>query len=117
MAAIYDFNITQGSQFDVRLTIKDSVGLPMNLSGYAARGHLKHRYSDTGVLSNLSPAVVSGVAGDMTASGFVDISLLPSQTSSLPIIQGVYDIEIYTAGTYADKVIKGVANIHPEVTN
>jgi len=118
MAAIYDFNITQGSQFDIRLTVKDSNGDPLNLSGYNSRGYLKHRYSDTGAILDLSPAIVSGSAPDYltTASGLIDVSLLASQTSALPVVQGVYDIEIYSS-TYVDKVIKGVVNVHPEVTN
>jgi hypothetical protein len=117
MAAIYDFNITQGSQFDVRLTVNDENGTALNLNGYSARGYLKHRYSDTGNLLDLSPTIVSGDAGVSYVSGLIDVSLLASQTSSLPVVQGVYDIEIYTAGTYADKVIKGMANVHPEVTD
>ena len=116
MAAIYDFNITQGSQFDVRLTINDENGAALNLSGYNARGYLKHRYSDTGNLLDLSPTIVSGSDGLYPVSGLIDVSLLASQTSTLPVVQGVYDVEIYK-GAYVDKVIKGVANIHPEVTN
>ncbi len=116
MAAIYDFNITQGDQFDTRLTVKDDNGT-INLSGYAARGYIKNKYSDTGILINMAPSVVSGDANcSMCASGFVDINLLGSQTKLLPITQGIFDIEIYK-NTYAKKVAIGNVNVSPEVTN
>lgn len=115
MAAIYDFNITQGDQFDARLTVTDSNGA-MNLSGYAARGYVKNKYSDTGTLLDLSPTVVSGSAGSLYASGYVDIAVSATQTQSLPITQGVFDVEIHK-GAYVQKVAMGNANILPEVTN
>jgi len=114
MAAIYDFNITQGDQFDARLTVTDSNGA-MNLSGYAARGYVKNKYSDTGTLLDLSPTVVSGSEGSLYASGYVDIALSGAQTQSLPITQGVFDVEIYK-NTYVQKIALGNVNISPEVT-
>jgi hypothetical protein len=52
-------------------------------------------------------------------SGFayphIDIKLTAAQTSALPVMQGVYDIELYS-GTYANKPIKGLFNVLPEVT-
>ena len=116
MAAIYDFNITQGDQFTARLTVTDSDGT-MNLSGYTARGHLKNKYSDTGKLLDFAPVVVSGDSScSLCASGYVDINLLGSQTKDLPVTQGVFDIEIYK-GDYVTKVAVGNVNVSPEVTN
>ncbi len=116
MAAIYDFNITQGDQFDARLTVTDANGT-MDLSGYAARGLFKNKYSDTGALLDLAPSVVSGDAScSLCASGYVDIKLLGSQTKDLPVTQGVFDIEVYK-DTYVKKVAVGNVNVSPEVTN
>ena len=103
MAAIYDFNIIQGDQFDARLTVTDSDGA-MDLSGYAARGYVKNKYSDTGVLLDLSPVVVSGDLGSLYASGYVDIAVSGAQTQPLPITQGVFDVEIYK-NTYVKKMV------------
>ena len=116
MAAIYDFNITQGDEFAVRLTVTTGTSGGMDLSGYAARGYVKNKYSDTGVLLDLSPTVVSGDLGALYASGYLDIAVSGNQTKSLPVTQGVFDIEIYK-GTYAKKVVVGNVNISPEVTN
>ena len=115
MAAIYDFNLTQGDQFDARITVTDTNG-SMNLSGYAARGYVKNKYSDTGVLLDLSPTVVSGDLGALYASGYIDIAVSGALIQPLPVTQGVFDIEIYKGG-YVKKVAIGNANISPEVTN
>jgi hypothetical protein len=116
MAAIYDFNFTQGDQFATRLSVTTGTNGSMDLSGYAARGYVKNKYSDTGILLDLSPTIVSGDLGALYASGYIDISISGEQTKSLPVTQGVFDIEIYQ-GTYVKKVAVGNVNISPEVTN
>tara|TARA_Y100000593_G_scaffold95087_1_gene199437 strand:+ start:44512 stop:44862 length:351 start_codon:yes stop_codon:yes gene_type:complete len=116
MAAIYDFNVVQGDQFDARLTVKDANGT-MDLEGYAARGYIKNKYSDTGILIDMSPTVVSGDAScSMCPSGYIDIKMLASETKSLPVTQGIFDIEIYK-DSYVKKVAVGNVNISPEITN
>ena len=158
MASTYDFTVTRGSEFEVRLLLKDENGYAINLpGGYNVRGVVKHRYSDTTAKLDLSPAIQSGSdsryydwvrvnntillwadqpnplqyldgvgesyyysSSGTNVSGVIyphiDIKLTASQTASLPIMQGVYDVEIYDTGTYATKPIKGFFNVLPEVT-
>tara|TARA_Y100000310_G_scaffold208988_1_gene209583 strand:- start:421 stop:774 length:354 start_codon:yes stop_codon:yes gene_type:complete len=116
MASIYDLNITQGSQFDVRLNITDGCGECLSLSGYQVRGYVKHKYSQSGALLDLDPVIVSGDNGAAYASGLVDLTLTAAQTANLPIMQGVYDIELYDDSGFADKIMKGDVNVFPEVT-
>ena len=124
MATTYDINVTQGSTLDLRFTVNDSAGNPINLSGYSARGVVKFSYGTGSVLLDLSPIVRSGHVGDTTlgASGYLDVFVRPGSTSGLPIVQGVYDIERYetvpvTSGDWnALKVVKGYFNVLPEVS-
>lgn len=111
MATSYDLNIVQGSQTTVRFTVKDDNGAYLNLSGYSLRGSVKHRYSDTGILLNLSPSGVSGYLHQ----GLIQVKFTTEETKNLPIIQGVYDIEIFSGG-YVEKIVGGYINIFPEVT-
>ena len=111
MATSYDLNIVKGSQIVVKFTLKDDNGDYLNISGYGLRGSVKHRYSDTGILLNLSP---SGVAGFLH-QGLVQIKFTAEETKNLPIVQGVYDIEIFS-GDYIEKIVGGYINIFPEVT-
>ena len=60
MATTADLNIVQGGTYSARVAVTDSTGGAINLSGYTTRGHVKHRYGDTGKLIDLDPDVVSG---------------------------------------------------------
>lgn len=112
MAAEYDLNITRGSQFSVRLIAQNDDGTPLNLSGHGVRGFVRNTYTSP-VLIDLNPQKVAG----LEASGYIDILLTAAQTSGVPITEAVYDIEVYATGSaYAEKLIKGYADILPEVT-
>tara|TARA_Y100000593_G_scaffold14974_1_gene28964 strand:+ start:18548 stop:18889 length:342 start_codon:yes stop_codon:yes gene_type:complete len=112
MATNYDLNITKGSQFDIALRAKDSAGNGIDLTNYTTSGFVKYRYSDTDHILNLNPVARTGAAG---VSGYLDIKLSGIHTTGVPVVQGVYDIEIYS-GQYHEKLIYGYANILPEVT-
>ncbi len=116
MATSYDLNITQGSRFSIRLEVYNEDLTSFNLSGYSTRGHVKFRHSDTGILLNLNPTPVSGVNGSALISGLVDINLSGAQTAGIPIVQGIYDVEIYNNEGFVEKAILGYCNILPEVT-
>jgi hypothetical protein len=107
MATSYDLNITQGSEFFVRLAAKDDSGSALDLDNYGLSGVVKHRYSDSGVLLDLKPSGISG--------GYIDILLRGAETKTLPIVQGVYDIELYS-GLYVEKLIQGKFNVYPEAS-
>lgn len=111
MATSYDLNLTRGSDFSVRLTVKDTAGAVFNLSGYTTTGVAKFRYGASGSLLNLGASVRSG----FEASGHIDLAVTADDLTGIPITQGVYDIEIYS-GTYHEKVINGYVNVFPEVT-
>jgi|TARA_Y100000593_G_scaffold94168_1_gene191942 hypothetical protein len=124
MATTYNINAQQGSLLDLRFRVKDGDGNPVNLSGYSARGVAKFRYGTGSVLLDLEPVVQSGTTEDPTlgASGYIDVLIRGTQTSGLPVVQGVYDIEKYETAPLASgdwnstKISEGYFNVLPEVT-
>ena len=116
-----DFNVTQGATLDVRVTVNDDSGDPMNFSGTSLRGFAKAHYYTSGKMIDLNPTIVSGNKGRAFVSGLVDIKLSGSQTSGLPVTQGIYDIEQVTtvAGKETDvtRILEGKINIFPEATS
>ena len=112
MATSYDLNITQGSEFFVRLTAKDDGGNAIDLNNYGLSGVVRHRYSDSNILLDLQP---SGVT-NFLSSGYIDVLIRGADTKTLPVIQGVYDIELYS-GAYVDKLVQGNFNVYPEASN
>ena len=112
MATLFDLNLSRGSQFSIRLIAHNEDGSAINLSGYELRGQAKQGYSGP-LLVDLNPTKVAG----FETSGYIDILLSSAQTSGIPVTQGVYDIEIYQTGSsYAEALIKGYIEVHPDVT-
>jgi hypothetical protein len=111
MANSYDISIEQGSSFNLNLVAKDSLGTPLNLSGYSATGSIRYGFGSTGILLAINPIVDSSYI-----SGIINFSLSASQTSSLPVTKAVYDIEVSANNGYTFKAIRGYAEISPEVT-
>jgi hypothetical protein len=117
MPVNYDINIIKGSTFTARVAAKNADGSSVNLSGYATRGYVKNKYSDSGILLDLKPVPTAGYE----TSGFIDIIVPASGTALLPVTQGVYDIEMYgptgNDNPWVIKLLDGRVNIHPEVTS
>jgi len=118
MANVYDISIEQGSSLNLTLTATDSTSSYLNLTGYAARGKIKYGYGSSGYLLSINPQIDLSLI-----SGLINISLTADQTSLLPVTKAVYDIEVYATGSnisvpsgYTFKVLKGYADISPEVT-
>ena len=111
-AELVDLSITQGSSFSIRLEVRDPEGSPDDLTGYGVRGYLKNKYADETPLLDLNPFVSDATEGQ------IDINVSSSVTATLPITQGVYDIEKYLLSdtTVVDKVLTGKILIHPEAT-
>jgi hypothetical protein len=106
----YNISATQGASLDLMLTAKNSSGDLVNLSGYNISGHVKNKYSETGILLDLAPAIQTPYE-----SGILRIYLSSAQTAALPVARCVYDVEI-SSGTYCLKVLQGYFDINPEVT-
>ena len=111
MATNYDFNITQGTEFYIKLKLKDSAGDVIDLTNYLVSGQVKNRYGDTSSLLDLAPSGLIPLTG-----GYVEVLLKGTGTAVLPVGQHLYDIEIYTTQGYQDKVVYGNFNVHPEIT-
>jgi hypothetical protein len=119
MATTANLLVQQGTTYSARIAVKDSSDTAINLSGYTTRGTARHSYGSTGVLVDLAPAVVSGSPAnwDSLASGLVDIDLSASTTATLPVAQGVYDVEMYNDAGTVTRILQGKVLISPEVTS
>jgi len=108
---IYTFDVYQGDKFTAGININDDAGLPMNLSGYDARGTIRTSYSAPGI-QNFNCSFVNPVSGTLA------LSLSSLETSALPATQLLYDIEAYTSGdSDVFKILRGYVNVYPEVTH
>ena len=122
MATAYNIETIQGDVLNLTLTVKDSYGNNVNLSGYDVRGQVRYSYSYTGysiLLFQFHPNIYSGTFGEYFPSGIININVGSYQTQNLPIGSFVYDIERYKASNLtgdAIKLLRGRFIVSPEVT-
>ena len=120
-AGIHHFICDQGATFRKTLTLKESDGSLVNLSGYTARMKIKDEVGGTLIKSLTSASggglSIGGSAGN-NANGEIDILISASDTTSFSApTTAVYDIETVTSGGIVDRILQGKFVINPEVTD
>lgn len=105
----FNLDIYQGDYFSLGIVANDNSGNGIDLSSYSCSGAIKIQYSSGEFLtfdSNLSN----------NPTGFLTISLSSSGTSTLPVGQQLYQINIYPSGSPDFiPILKGYANIYPSI--
>lgn len=119
-AGNYDILVEQGATFLLTITIKDTSGNPINLTGQTFRGKIKKSFTDV----TAQATFVCTLANQLTDPGKVAISLSAVDTAAIVLnTQGTarvlttmaYDIESDNAGV-VKRWLQGLAKISPEVT-
>ena len=116
-AAIYDFEIEQGTTLNKQMVWKDSTGAPVDLSGYTARMQMRPSVSSDTVLLNLTTEN-GGITLGGTA-GTIDLYVGATATAAITWEGGVFDLEIIHPGALPDdvtRIAQGAVSVSPEVT-
>lgn len=111
---IYDITIEQGATFPLSLVWKDSLGVPVNLTGYTARMQLRETYTSATPIFDLTSAGGAIVLGG--ALGTIVVTASATITGAITIKRGVYDLELTSPLGVVTRLIEGTAYITPEVT-
>ena len=109
MASISNIFIDQGATFTTTVTVTDSSGSAVNLSGYSVAAQIRKTF--------LSASATSFTASISNASsGEITISLTPTQTAALEAGRFVYDVVITASGGTKTRVVEGQVTVNPSVT-
>jgi hypothetical protein len=111
MATVYDIIATKGTTLQQTLAAKDDSGNAIDLTNCTVSGFVRLKYSDTGILLDLAPTIVSGFV-----SGLIEINVDPVEFVDLPITQAVYDINVYHISGITEQPFRGKFNIAPAAT-
>lgn len=117
-ASQLDLEINQGATYTLDVPgIKTAAGADVNITGYAVRGQIRRRVTDSVVLVPFTCTIVT------PAVGAFQISLTAAQTAALPSsgskdqpLACAYDVEIESPSGVVSRVLEGTAFISPEVT-
>jgi hypothetical protein len=121
-AARLDLTIEQGTTFRRKLTIRDTAGTLVNLTGYTFRGQIRARYDSPSALA----AFAFTLGNQTTNTGEVTMELTALQTAALPVdpstqnvkkvTRHVYDIEMVAPSGDVARILDGQVVVSPEVT-
>jgi hypothetical protein len=115
MASNLNLTIDQGADFQRVLTIKDSNGDAIDLTGYTFRGQARTAYGAAAI----GFSFVFVIRNQTTNKGEVDWTLPNSTFSSTTLTKVttyVYDVEMVSAGGIVTRLVEGSVAITPEVT-
>ena len=109
MASISNRFIDQGATFTTTVTVTDSNGDAVNLSGYSVAAQLRKTF-----LSSSATAFTASISN--ASSGEITISLTDTQTTALEAGRFVYDVLITASGGTKTRVVEGQVTVNPSVT-
>ena len=110
MATISNLFIDQDADFSTTVTVNDSTGSALDLTGYTASAMIRKSYKST-----TSTSFTVAFESPRT-TGQVTLSLTDTQTGALSAGRYVYDLVIITSGGDKTRVVEGIVTIKPSVS-
>lgn len=113
LAGIYNQTADQGATYGRLITLYDSAGNPLNLTGYTAKMQIRETYDSPTAILELSTSngkiVLGGALGTVTlTAAAADMNFTAEQY--------VYDLEITSGAGVITRVIMGTFDLRAEVT-
>lgn len=110
-AGLLNILIEQGSTFSRNLTIEQTAGNPLNLSGYTLAGKMKRNFTDANAAATFAFTVTNAAAGQATWN------LTAAQTDQLAPQVHRYDIELTNTSTgVVTRILEGEAWVSASAT-
>ncbi len=109
MAAVSNLYIDQGADFSTTLSLTDSNGDVLNLTGYSAVGQMRKTYGSSTVAATFTIALVAG-------TGQVTLTLTDTVTAALTSGRYVYDVLITDSSGDKTRILEGHATVTPSVS-
>ena len=111
MAARANYIIDQGTNFSSTVTVKDSQGVALNLTGYTATANMALGHASTRTRTALTIEFASD-----RSTGNVSMSLTAAQTALLQSpARYVYDLDITDGSGTVTRIIEGLMTVRPNV--
>ncbi len=114
-AGFHHFIIEQGATFQKILTLKDSAGSVINLSGYSGAEMDLRLDSDSSTTVKTLTTANGGIVNGGSA-GTLTLLISATDTASLTAGDGVYDLELTDASGKVDRLLEGTYSIRGNVS-
>ena len=111
MAVISNIFIDAGADFTTTVTVTDSTGSAVDLTGYTHEAQIRKSYDSSSATQTFTTTTTDATAGQFT------LVLTNAQTAAIPHGRYVYDAVItQTSGGEKTRVVEGIVTINPRVT-
>ena len=114
-AGYHHFVIEQGATFSKILTLKDSAGTVINLTGYSA-GEMDLRTNHDASATFLTLTTANSRMALGGTAGTVTLTITASDTSDLDVQDGVFDLELTDSSSNIYRIIEGTFQVRPQVS-
>ena len=112
-AGQYEFKIEQGVTLTRPIVWKDADGVPIDVTDFTARLHVRKAVgSATTLLELTSPIEI--VVG--TTDGKFTFNMTEAETAALTFVTGRYDLEVISPGGIVTRLLEGKFKVSKEVT-
>lgn len=109
MAIYANLVVDQGTDFSSFITLEDTSGAIVDLTGYTAAGMVRRTYKSSTAI-NFTTSIPD------PSSGEIKIQLDATTTSGMKAGRYVYDVEITSSGGAVSRVVEGQLEVNPGVT-
>lgn len=103
VAAVKNLTIEQKATFKVRLTYKNALKKPINLTGFSA--HMQIRDANGTLITDLS--TTNGKIVLTPVSGIIDLIIPASETTAMTFTTGLYDLKLIAPDTTETRLLQG----------
>ena len=108
MATKANLLIDQGSTFSTTVTITDTNGNLLDLTGYTGAAQMRKSYTST-TAHNFSVAVGNN-------SGTITLSMSANTTANIAGGRYLYDVELIDTSNTVSRVFEGIVTVNPNIT-
>lgn len=108
MATKVNIVIDQGTDFSTSISLTDSAGVALDVSGITAAAQIRKSYSSSNATSFTTE--LSEITSSLT------LSLNNAVTSTLSAGRYVYDVELTDSSNVVTRILEGIITVTPEVT-
>lgn len=109
MAAVSNLYIDQGADFSTTISLTDSNGNILSLTGYTALAQIRKTYGSSTIAATFGTALAA-------ATGQITLSLTDTVTGAMDSGRYVYDVLITDSSGDKTRILEGQATVTPSVS-
>ena len=109
MAAVSNLYIDQGADFSTTISLTDSNGEILSLTGYSAIGQIRKTFGSSSIAATFSTSLVA-------ATGQITLTLTDTITEAMDSGRYVYDVLITDSSGDKTRILEGQATVTPSVS-